>query len=300
MRADGPVVIALDGSPHSAHTLEWGLHEASLRGADVLLARAWTDPRDLVEWSWYPLVDAELAAEATSYLSDMQAVAADHYPDLTVTTTSIRGGEVSALRGLSESAQLLVVGARGRAGRLRVGPIAAHLAAHSRSDVAVVRGDETAAPAAGSPIVVGVDGSRASLAAAEAAARASSMRSAPLLVVHARPTAADLYGRGMPALSPQAATEVDEHDPTHRAAQAVAARLRAEHPGLEVRTALLDDDPAHALVAASQHAVLVVVGSRGLGAFRGMLLGSVSADVVRNAASTVLVLHDGLHAGQPI
>ena len=52
----------------------------------------------------------------------------------------------------------------------------------------------------------------------------------------------------------------------------------------------------HVLIAG---AVLVVVGSRGLGAFRGMLLGSVSADVVRNAASTVLVLHDGLHAGPP-
>ena len=93
--------------------------------------------------------------------------------------------------------------------------------------------------------------------------------------------------------------DVDVNDPTHRAAQAVAARLRTQHPGLEVRVALLDDDPAHALVAASTGAVLVVVGSRGLGAFRGMLLGSVSADVVRNAASTVLVLHDGLHAGPP-
>lgn len=299
MRADGPVVIALDGSPHSEHTLEWGLHEASLRGTDVVLARSWTDPRDLVEWSWYPLVDAELDAETTTYLSEKQAVAVDRYPDLTVTTQSIRGSEVPVLRDLSASAQLLVVGARGRAGHLRMGSIAAHLAAHSRCDVAVVRGDEAATPGTSAPVVVGVDGSRASLAAAEAAAREASMRAAPLLVVHARPTIADPYGRGMPALSPRAATDVDVNDPTHRAAQAVATRLRAQHPGLEVRVALLDDDPAHALVAASTGAVLVVVGSRGLGAFRGMLLGSVSTDVVRNAASTVLVLHDGLHAGPP-
>jgi nucleotide-binding universal stress UspA family protein len=292
MRADGPVVIALDGSPHSEHTLEWGLHEASLRGADVVLARAWTDPRDLVEGSWYPMVDAELDAEATAYLSEKQAVAVDRHPDLTVTTKTVRGSEVPALRELSVSAQLLVLGARGRAGHLRMGSIAAHLAAHG--DVAVVRGDETSAPAPGAPVVVGVDGSRASLAAAESAARESSMRSAPLLVVHARPTIADPYGRGMPALSPRAAAEVDVNDPTHRAAQAVAVRLRTEHPGLEVRVSLLDDDPAHALVAASKDAVLVVVGSRGLGAFRGMLLGSVSSDVVHNAACTVLVLHDGL------
>jgi nucleotide-binding universal stress UspA family protein len=237
MHADGPVVIALDGSPHSEHTLEWGLREASLRGADVVLARAWTDPRDLVEWSWYPMVDAELEAEAAAYLSEKQAVAVDRHPDLTVTTKTVRGSEVPALRELSVTAQLLVLGARGRAGRLRMGSIAAHLAAHSRCDVAVVRSDEASAPATGAPVVVGVDGSRASLAAAESAARESSMRSAPLLVVHARPTIADPYGRGMPALSPRAAAEVDVNDPTHRAAQAVATRLRSEHPGLEVRRA---------------------------------------------------------------
>jgi len=299
MRADGPVVIALDGSPHSEHTLEWGLHEASMRGADAVLARAWTDPRDLVAWSWYPMVDAELDAETTTYLSEKQAVARDRYPELTVTTRSVRGGEVAVLRELSAAAQLLVVGAHGRAGHLRMGSAAAHLAAHSRCDVAVVRGGDESQPAPGAPVVTGVDGSRASLAAAEAAAREASMRSAPLVVVHARPTIADPYGRGMPALSARAATDVDENDPTHRAAQAVGARLRTQHPGLEVHVALLDDDPAHALVEASKEAVLVVVGSRGLGAFRGMLLGSVSSDVVRNAASTVLVLHDGLHDGPP-
>ncbi|MGV8978603.1 MAG: universal stress protein [Cellulomonas sp.] len=294
MRADGPVVIALDGSLHSEHTLEWGLHEASLRGADVVLTRAWADPRDLVEWGWYPLVDVELDAEIATYLSEKQAIAVDRYPELTVTARSLRGSEVPVLRELSVSAQLLVVGARGRAGRLRMGSIAAHLAAHSRCDVAVVRASEESPLAPDAPITVGVDGSRASLAAAEAAAREASMRSAPLLVVHARPTVSDPYGRGMPALSPESATDVDVNDPTHRAAQAVAARIRTQHPGLEVRVALLDDDPAHALVEASKDAALVVVGSRGLGAFRGMLLGSVSADVVRNAASPVLVLHDGL------
>jgi nucleotide-binding universal stress UspA family protein len=298
MRADGPVVMALDGSPHSDQTLEWGLHEASLRGADVILARAWIDPLERVEWSWYPIVaaelDAEVDAEVATYLAEKRATATDRYPGLTITTTVLRGGEVPMLRQLSETAQLLVVGARGRAGHVRMGSISAHLAAHSRCDVVVVRGEEDAPLAADAPVVVGVDGSRASLAAAESAAREASMRSAPLVVLHARPTIADPYGRGMPALSPRYAQDIDENDPTHRAAQDVASGLRNRHPGLEIRVTLVDDDPAHALAEASQGAALVVVGSRGLGAFRGMLLGSVSNDVIRNAASTVLVLHDGL------
>jgi nucleotide-binding universal stress UspA family protein len=59
-----------------------------------------------------------------------------------------------------------------------------------------------------------------------------------------------------------------------------------------VRVELVDDRPAHALVDASMRSSLVVVGSRGLGAFRGMLLGSVSHEVVRNATGPVLVVPD--------
>ncbi|WNB86958.1 universal stress protein [Cellulomonas sp. ATA003] len=72
----------------------------------------------------------------------------------------------------------------------------------------------------------------------------------------------------------------------------MASALRAEHPRLDVRLELVDDDPAHALTQMSHGAVLLVVGSRGLGAFRGMLLGSVSNEVVRSAPGTVLVVHD--------
>jgi nucleotide-binding universal stress UspA family protein len=54
---------------------------------------------------------------------------------------------------------------------------------------------------------------------------------------------------------------------------------------------IVDDDPVHALIQASRDAALLVVGSRGLGAFREMLLGSVSNEVVGEAASDVLVVH---------
>jgi nucleotide-binding universal stress UspA family protein len=63
------------------------------------------------------------------------------------------------------------------------------------------------------------------------------------------------------------------------------------HPDLQVHLDLRDDDPPRALVDAARTAQLLVVGSRGLGAFRGMLLGAVSNEVLRTAEGTVLVVH---------
>lgn len=292
MHADGPVVIALDGSLHSARTLRWGMDAAARRGARVLLTRAVRDPRELVVSGWYPVFDAgvDVAAEATQYLTEQLERESARYPDLEIETRVLHGPEVPELRKLSGEARLLVVGASGYGARGRIGSVSSHLAMHARCPVAVVR-DEVDAGDGHPPVVVGIDGSPMSLAASRAAATEASALGAPLVVLHAHPTIADPYGRGMPVPSTEA-LEVDENDPTHVAAQAAAARLREDHPGLEVRLLLVDDDPVHALVTAARGAALVVVGSRGLGAFRGMLLGAVSNEVVRTAACTVLVMHD--------
>lgn len=287
MLTDGPVVIALDGSSHSAQTLRWGLDEAARREADVLLVRVYREARELVEWSWYPLLaeDLGLDTEAKEYLAAQLAGARASHPALTIGTTVLCGPEVSELRRESENAQLLVLGTTALAGHPRLGSVSGHLAAHARCPVVLVRGDgeRTAAP-----VVVGVDGSSASLAAARAAAHEASLRDVPLVVVHAR--TADEH-QGIPALAPMAEGAIDQNDPTHRAAADVADLLRTGSPGLDVRLQLMNDDPVHALVRAAHDAQLLVVGSHGRGAFRGMLLGSVSNEVVRDATTTVLVMH---------
>lgn len=284
MRHDGPVVIALDGSPHSERTLEWGVREASRRGAPALLVRAHQEPTDYSPWAWYPAAPAPpYDTEPVDYLARARASAASRDPEVDVTTRLLRGPTVPGLRALTEDARLLVLGAGRRRG---VGRVALHLAAHARCPVVLVR--ETLDPGT---VVVGVDGSAASLAAADRAATEASLRGVPLVVLHARPTVASPYGPDGVALP--ALADADTDDPTHRAARDVAARLRAAHDGLDVRLELVDDDPAHALVTRAGDDALLVVGSRGLGAFRGMLLGSVSADVLRTATSSVLVVHSG-------
>ena len=113
------------------------------------------------------------------------------------------------------------------------------------------------------------------------------MRGRSLVIVHAQPAFTDAF-----ELVDAPAPAVPVEDRTHRAAFAVMRSLESEYPGLSVRLELVEGDPADELVTLAHEAALLVVGTRGLGAFRGMLLGSVSSDVLRAATCPVLVVHD--------
>ena len=92
MHPDGPVVIALDGSPHSTGTLRWGMDEATLRNAPVLLVRVYRMPRKFAQWSWYPLIDEDLGfdPEATAYLADQNAHATQRWQSTRTVRTDRR------------------------------------------------------------------------------------------------------------------------------------------------------------------------------------------------------------------
>ena len=294
MRTDGAVVVALEGGPHSEATWEWGIAEAVRRGAQVKIVRAVEDNLPVSVWSWYPIIGmSDLDVDVSAYLAETRARAQQRHPGMSVDARLLRGQVVPCLQEASADAQLLVVGARAgsttdRGRRVRSGTTGAHVAAHARCPVAVVRSDPEHPEQPDAPVVVGVDGSPASLAAARLAAREARLRGVRLTVAHARPTIPDPFGHGS---VPPLATE-DENDPTHKAAQVVAQALQRENPGLTVEVALVDDEPADGLTGLARGAALLVVGSRGLGSFRGMLLGSVSGAVVREADCPVLVVHD--------
>jgi nucleotide-binding universal stress UspA family protein len=78
----------------------------------------------------------------------------------------------------------------------------------------------------------------------------------------------------------------------HRIAKAAADRTLAGYPGLTVSTRVEDCPAEITLVDASADAGLVVVGTRGRGAFEGMLLGSVSHAVIHGAACAVAVVSE--------
>jgi nucleotide-binding universal stress UspA family protein len=81
--------------------------------------------------------------------------------------------------------------------------------------------------------------------------------------------------------------------------EAQARALMAEVAGdIEAELDLMADDPASAIMAASAHVDLLVMGSRGLGPRRAVVLGSVSRKVIGGAACPVVVLPRGSEAKQ--
>jgi nucleotide-binding universal stress UspA family protein len=128
-------------------------------------------------------------------------------------------------------------------------------------------------------IMAGYDGSAAALAAVTWAADEAAARGASLCVVHAvgllehaRRTGAPVDGEG-------------------------AVRVAMEH-GLErddIEWRVVDGDPCSALLreADAEHAVLVVVGSRGAGGHAGTLLGSTSLELAEHSAVPVTIVPAG-------
>jgi nucleotide-binding universal stress UspA family protein len=134
-------------------------------------------------------------------------------------------------------------------------------------------------------VVVGVDGSPDSHAAADYAATEASRRHLPLRLVHGLQTPS-AYSLGTLVAIDLSTVIAD----LRAMLDAAAADLRIRYPRLEVTTEVTAGDPAGVLVEESRAATLVVVGSRGLGGIRGMLAGSVSAQVAAHAHAPVIVI----------
>ncbi len=151
----------------------------------------------------------------------------------------------------------------------------------------------TTAPVPGS-IVVGIDGSPSSARTVDWAARQAVLEHRRLTVVHAAHLGVDgdaLWAE-VAALDLQRVHE--EVTSTGRdTLRAVVDRLAQEQPGLEVHQVLSTEDPRQVLLALAADAALTVVGSRGLGPVRGLLLGSVSLAVSRHASGPVVVVRSG-------
>lgn len=136
-------------------------------------------------------------------------------------------------------------------------------------------------------IAVGVDGSEGAAAALRWAAAEARLRGSQLRVVHAWhvPTIAYAGSNFVPPVS-------FEDDLGQAAQTGLAKWLDAAGPeleGIEVERRVIEGHPAAVLIEAAADADLIVVGSRGLGGFSEMLLGSVSHQVAQRAHCPVVI-----------
>ncbi|MFI9809205.1 universal stress protein [Streptomyces sp. NPDC052301] len=139
-------------------------------------------------------------------------------------------------------------------------------------------------------IVVGVEDSPESRAAAEWAAREAMLRGLRLKVVYvAEPT--PRFVARTPLLDPETYRHWAE-----QLTREAAEGIRLRHPGIEVITEQLTGTVADVLCEAAGFAELLVLGSRGLGGLEGFMVGSVSLGVVARAERPVVLVRAGEQA----
>jgi nucleotide-binding universal stress UspA family protein len=294
-------VVGVDGSAASWQGVHAAAWEARHRGLPLLLAHGY--PADPYTWfGWAPAYagpafDPHMAAQAL--VDETAEEVRQNYPDLTVKTELFVGPGAHALIAASERAAMVVVAARGRGGfaGLGVGSVAAQTAAHARCPVLVVRpvdgvADDEAVVDTGvhsGSVVVGVDGSAGGDAALEFAFEEAIMRKVPLEAVYVwwllpqHSLGPDLPGH---------ITAEEAQEESRRMLAELMAGWIGKYPDVPVQPrAVHAMNPSHILIEASREAGLVVVGSRGRGGFTGLLLGSVSRDLVGHASCPVAVVH---------
>lgn len=300
------IVVGVDGSDQSTCALLWAAREAERRRAPLYVVTAYSVPVFAASSmdAGYATVDDDVIRESAQAvldhsLSHLEGMSVDVHPRIEA------GDAAGVLLDLSEEAELMVLGSRGRGGfvgRL-LGSVSSALPAHAKCPTAVIpvcSGARLGHPELGSKsvkdkpaapvepvVVVGVDGSEQARMASLAAAEEARSRGLPLRVIC---SIAPFNGSlaWVPAPVDREALRAD------LAVQLAAGRdwLKSHYPDVDIRVDLVDGPPAEVLIEASATSELLVVGTRGRGGFAGMLLGSTSQGVLHHARGPVLVVPD--------
>jgi nucleotide-binding universal stress UspA family protein len=139
-------------------------------------------------------------------------------------------------------------------------------------------------------IVVGVDGSEGGAAALEFAAAEAALRNVGLRIVVAWEVPAAVYGAGF--TPPMDAGTLEAFGKrAQEVADEAAASVKKLQPSLEVEAVAAAGQAADVLLERAADAELIVVGRRGLGGLKTLLLGSVSQQVVHYASCPVVVVN---------
>jgi nucleotide-binding universal stress UspA family protein len=280
-----PILDGADGTDHSKAAVRWAAREARRRNLPLRVTyvydwdsrearydRGYYDPDSVHKW-------AEGITNTAVYEARVTA------PQLEVRGDPVIGHPVAQLLGDAGGAELVVLGSRGRGGfaGLLLGSVSRRVATHASGPVVVVRGRTDVAEG---PVAVGVDDSAVADLVLETAFDQASARECPVQVVRAFRPVLPLWSSNVRA------TDVDTPDQDAQERTRLEEQLapwRDKYPHIRVEVVLTHDGAAGALVKASRHAQLVVVGSRGHGLITGSLLGSAGLQLLQHAECPVYI-----------
>lgn len=281
------LVVGFDGSAASTAALEWASNEATTRGASVHVVSSYGMP---------PVMDVYGFGTANASPSDLEqlrqssegslraAVERERrcHPGVDYDFHAVSTQPQRALLIEAETADVLVVGSNGLGATksFLLGSVLGAVLHRSPCPVAVVPPERHAATGS---IVVGVDGSDASNVALAWAADEAARGGADLRIVHAwhYPYRVTTAGRSRGAVCAEADAAVVVEDAVEFARGRTTTAVVGE---------LVEGSASQVLLDASSDADLIIVGPRGRGGFRAMLLGSVAQAVSVRAHCPVVVV----------
>lgn len=268
------IVIGYDGSPGSEAALRWAVSEAGARGTELTVCLAWA-PHYLAVLSERHVYDQARQRAEEILEGGLQYAKSLLGPDRVLPLLA-PSPAAEVLCEQSRTAELVVVGSRGHGGvpGLRLGSVAWQLACHGHGQVVVARGQWVHPNENKEPVVAGTDGSQDSLAALALAFREAELHDVPLVAVCSLADTSGILG-GTHQL------EKDFSD--------LMTGLENEYPAVKATRQVEPGSPREALLAAAEHAQLIVVGSRGRGGLDDMNLGSVAQAVLHYAPCPVAV-----------
>lgn len=276
------IIVAVSAASDSRRAVDWAVARAVARKQSIELM-------SVVGGAVGMIGEAALIEAATSATEQMLATEAQRVSGsgLTVTTRVEVGDPVALLAAATEDARLLVIGSdyRGPGKGPARGAHGIRITASSSCPVVVVPDFDMDDERSG--VVVGVDGSPVSEdAIAFAAAEADRLGEPLTAVIVWTPIATP---RNALMVSPQGYR--DGMEQTAREALAVSlGGLRGQYPDLQIEEAVAEGFPSLIINELAEGARLTVVGSRGHGAVRRFLLGSISHEVLQRLASVVAVV----------
>ncbi len=288
---DGAIVVGVDGTALDQACVAWAAGAAARAHRPLVVIHALPAFGDLLATnvlrSPYEFNALEPELRESPVVERAIGVARRADPDVAVSGQTVLGRPEQILIEASEDAYLVVVGSKPRLGlaRLALGRAAHATTAHCACPVVVIR--EGARIRTDGPVLVATDGSAGGRAAVERAADEAVQRSTVLVVLSTWfLEMVDGYVVTTPGTD-----DWNQIEQRYRSmVEGDVAAARRPHPDLQIEVRVERGPTAPTIVAAAAEMDLLVIGSRGRGGFRGMLLGSVSQQVLESADCPVMVV----------
>ena len=289
------ILVGVDGSANGDAALAWALTEARARNCEIEAFWVWQVPALAYSAPGYlPPEPGVLESEGGRILAEALA-GIGGADDVKVSLRVTEGSPAMVLLHASEEPDvgMVVVGSRGHGpvSGLLLGSVSHSLTHECKKPLTIV-------PAGWEPdggrIVVGVDGSSGSRAALTWAVAEAQMRSVGIEAVMVWPSPAQT----LPAHVPTKVRNAAGVQPAV-AEKLAAAVAEVDTSGVDVVQTVLYGHPARTLMQHAAEAVLLVVGTRGLGRAHEAVTGSVSHSCTHHATVPVTVVPDPASVGRP-